>query len=37
MTWHTYSHVVPITTFDPLFSMGGRLQNKLGDLERMTT
>ncbi len=37
MTWHAYSHVVPITTYDPLFSKFGRLTNKLGDLERFTT
>ena len=37
MTWHTYSHVVPISTFDPLFAMGGRLTNKLGDAQRLTT
>ncbi|GMH85242.1 hypothetical protein TL16_g10167 [Triparma laevis f. inornata] len=37
MTWHCYSHITPLTTFDPLFSKFGRLTNKLNDLERFTT
>ncbi|GMI09486.1 hypothetical protein TrRE_jg1569 [Triparma retinervis] len=37
MTWHCYSHVVPLTSFDPLFSKFGRLTNKLGELQRFTT
>jgi hypothetical protein len=37
MTWHCYSHVVPLTSFDPLFEKFGRVSNKLGDLERITT
>jgi len=37
MTWHCYSHVVPINSFDPLFSKFGPLANKLGELQRLTT
>lgn len=37
MTWHNYSHVVPIFDWDPLFGWNGRTTNKLGDLERLTT
>ncbi|GMI53869.1 hypothetical protein ScalyP_jg1356 [Parmales sp. scaly parma] len=37
MTWFSYSHVVPILDWDPIFSRFGRLTNKLGDLERWTT
>ncbi|GMH61696.1 hypothetical protein TrVE_jg13095 [Triparma verrucosa] len=37
MTWHYYSHVVPLTTFDPVCGGWGRLTNKVGDLERFTT
>jgi len=36
MTWHCYSHVVPISTFDPFFARFGRLTNKLGELQRFT-
>jgi len=41
LTWHYYSHLVPLfpddPRFDPLFSWFGKEYNKMGDLERMTT
>ena len=37
LTWHHYSHVVPLTLSDPLFGRCGKATNKLGELERLTT
>ena len=37
MVWHMYSHVVPITLIDPLFSWAGPVTDTMGTLQRMTT
>ena len=37
LTFHYYSHRVPLTSLDPLFGRSGPLTDKVGDLRRWTT